>query len=90
MSFIDRLRRFGGGALRGADAYCADRSDDVGEWLHYRVDRRGGVPSLFITGSCADPHLPELRDKLVEGIYISRLAKSRASGRKPPALSGIP
>ena len=28
-SFLDRLRRFGGGVLRGTDAYWSERSDDV-------------------------------------------------------------
>ena len=31
-SFLDRIRHFGGGVLRGTDAYWGDRSDDVDYW----------------------------------------------------------
>ena len=69
--FIDRIRHFGGGVLRGEDAYWADRPDDVGAWLHYHVEHGGGAPTLFITGSCAEFHWPELLGKLEVRIYIA-------------------
>ena len=46
-SFLDMLMRFGGGVLRETDAYWADRSDDVDAWVHYRVEKGGGPPTLF-------------------------------------------
>ena len=63
-SFLDRRRRFGGGVLRWTYAYWAERSDDVDAWLHYRVEQGNGVQTLFITGSCAEFHFPELLDRL--------------------------
>ena len=77
LSFIDRLRHFGGGVLRGTDAYLADRSDDVGAWLQYRVGRKNGVRTLFITGSCAEFHWPELLER-IEGAFKSQKRKSLA------------
>ena len=69
-SFLDRLRHFGGGAIRGTDAYWADGSDDVDAWLHYHVEQGNGVTTLFITGSCADFHWVELLDRIAGRIYI--------------------
>ena len=68
-SFLDRLRHFGGGALRGTDAYWSGRSDDVDAWLQYHVDEGNGVPNLFITGSCAEFQWPELLDRLEDQIF---------------------
>ena len=46
VSFIDSLRHFGGGVLRGTGAYWADRSGDVEAWLHYRFGRKTAyIPS---------------------------------------------
>lgn len=61
-SFLDRIRHFGWIALRGTDAYWEDRPDDVAAWIHYRAEQGGGAPNLFITGRCAEFHMPELRD----------------------------
>ena len=70
-SFLGRLRRLGGWVPRGEDAYWADRSDDVDAWLHYHVEQGGGVPTLFITGSCAEFHWPELLDRMEGRVYIA-------------------
>ena len=70
-TFLDRLRRFGGGVLRGTDAYWSERSDDVDAWLHYHVEQGSGVPTLFVTGSCAEFHWPELLDRIEGRVYIA-------------------
>ena len=79
-SLLDRLRRFGVGVLSGTDAYWAERSDDVDAWPHYRVEQGGGDPTLFITGSCAEIHGPELHYRLEGRIYIDT-GNLRTSGR---------
>ena len=70
-SFLDRLRHFGGGVPRRADAYWADRSGDVDARSHYRVEKEGGGPTLFITWRCAEFHRPELLDRMGDRIYIA-------------------
>ena len=50
-SFLDRLRHFGGGSLRGGDTYWADRSGAGAAWLHCRVEKGGGgSPTLSLRG----------------------------------------
>ena len=70
-SFLDRLRHFGGGVLRGADAYGDDRSDDVDAWLHCRAEVENGSPTLFVTGSCAGFHWADLLGRIEDGVYIA-------------------
>ena len=62
-SFLGRLRRVGGGVLRGTDAYVAERSEDVDAWLHYHVEQGRGCPTRFITGSFAEFRWTELLDR---------------------------
>ena len=71
MSFIDRLRRLGGGLLRGTDAYWPDMSDDVGDWIHYHVDHRDGAHAILVPGRCADFHWPDLLGALEGRLYIA-------------------
>ena len=70
-SFLGRLPRFGGGVLRGADAFWPDRSGDVDARLHYHVDQGNGVPTLVVTGRCAEFQWAELLDKLEERIFAA-------------------
>ena len=88
MIFIDRLRHFGGGVLRGADAYWADMADDVDAWLHYHVEHRNGVPTICITGRCAECRWPELLGELEERIYVATGEVAGLREENPPALSG--
>ena len=62
-SISDRIRRIGGGVLRGTGAFWADRLDDVDAWPHYQVEQRCGAPTLRITGSRAEFRRPELLDR---------------------------
>ena len=50
-SFLDRMRQFGGGVFRVADAYWSGRSGDVDARLQYHADEGNGAPNLFIDGS---------------------------------------
>ena len=72
VSSLDRLRHFGVGVMRGTGAYWADRSGDVDARSHYRVGRKNGAPTLFITCSCAEFRWLVLLDRLEERIYIAK------------------
>ena len=39
--------------------------------LLYHFEGENGTPSLFVTGSCAEFHGPELLERLEERIYIA-------------------
>ena len=70
---LDRIRRIGGGVLRGEDDYRGKMSDEFDARTHYRVEQRNGTPTRFVTGSCAEFHWPELLDRIEERIYIDTL-----------------
>ena len=72
-SFLERIRRFGGGVLRRADAFWAERSEGVDARLHYHVEQGNGAPTLYITGSCAELRCPELLERLEGRIYVAIL-----------------
>jgi len=75
-SLLNRLRHFG-----GTDAYWAQRADDVDSWLNYHVDRGDGVPTLFVTGSCAEFHWPESLDLLEDHTLRSSKKGAMAVGQ---------
>ena len=51
------------------DANWAERSGDVDARLRYRVEKGGRAPTVFINVRCAEFHLPDLLDRMVDRIY---------------------
>ena len=85
-SFLDRLRQFGGGVLRGADSYWSGRSGDVAAWLQYQVGD-GVAPHISLSRGVSP-------SSIGMGPWIGwmaqsprRLAMSWTSGGAPRAAS---
>lgn len=70
-ALLEKLVWLGGTKLRGTDAYWSSQKTEVEAWVDYHVQQGNGVPTLFVTGSCAEFQWRPLLDLIEEMIYDS-------------------
>ena len=69
-SFADKLLYFGAN-LRGMAQYWHQRRKELRALVEFMVNEKGGLPSFFMTGSCAEFYFPPLRRLLEQYILQS-------------------
>ena len=79
-SFLDRLRRFGGGFLRGTDAYWAEALGDVDAWIRYQVEQ-GADPRRSSLRGVAPSSIGPIAFIGPRGAFTSIQGNLRISGR---------
>ncbi|XP_068671144.1 uncharacterized protein, partial [Montipora foliosa] len=78
-SFTNKLLYFGAN-LRGTAQYWHQRRRELRAFVEFMVNEKHGLPSFFMTGSCAEFYFPPLKRLLEEYILQStgyEFAKSR-------------
>ncbi|XP_073238445.1 uncharacterized protein, partial [Porites lutea] len=78
-TFTDKLLYFGAN-LRGKAQYWHQRRRELRALVEFMVNEKHGLPSFFMTGSCAEFYFPPLRRLLEEYILQTKgeeFAKSR-------------
>ena len=73
--FADKLLYFGAN-LRGMAQYWHQRRKELRALVEFMVNEKGGLPSFFMTGSCAEFYFPPLRRLLEQ--YISAVNGGRS------------
>ncbi|XP_068686694.1 uncharacterized protein, partial [Montipora foliosa] len=69
-SFTNKLLYFGAN-LRGTAQYWHQRRRELRAFVEFRVNEKHGLPSFFMTGSCAEFYFPPLKRLLEEYILQS-------------------
>jgi hypothetical protein len=66
--WVDRITYFGH-KVTGSPAYWRYKRQEVYSWINHHIHVGNGVPSLFITLSCAEYHWPDVK-RLIEERYV--------------------
>ena len=70
-TFTDKLLYFGAN-LRGTAQYWQQRRRELRALVEFMVNEKRGLPSFFMTGSCAEFYFPPLRRLLEEYILQTK------------------
>ncbi|CAH3158228.1 unnamed protein product [Porites lobata] len=70
-TFTDKLLYFGAN-LRGTAQYWRERRRELRALVEFMVNEKRGLPSFFMTGSCAEFYFPPLRRLLEEYILQTK------------------
>ena len=60
--------------VTGSNAYWRAKRREVFSWINYHVEKKNGLPSLFITLSCAEYFWPDIERLIIDRYIVAGLA----------------
>ena len=69
-SFINQITYFSK-TVRGSDSYWRYKRDELHVWINHHVEQGNGMPTFFMTKSCADYFWPDIIRLVKERILIA-------------------
>jgi Helitron helicase-like domain at N-terminus len=70
LEWLDRITYFSQ-CVTGSSAYWRARRREVFAWISYHVEKGNGVPTFFITLSCAEYHWADIERLIIDKCHVS-------------------